>query len=471
MVTMINEMLVEEMKRLLKVFPHGVIIESGTHLQQRKIQFVNENFKQTIKDINSQIDSLRLVEVSVEQLNKNTDGLVKDTLLHLLDLQVDKLGAENIFETPKVSVNCVSQCVEDEEGKGHELIDEDEPAEMNMRTFNIKSINVHWKGNPSCMHIFIDTTDIVKLEEATNNIKCQKIMFASASHEFRTPLNAIINSYSFIGDSTKILLKRLEQDRHNQGDKIIRPQLDRINKFVKMGHNSSILLMALIEDILDLSKMEAGTFSMLMSDFKVDQLITEVADVFEIQCEHKKLAFDIDVDQQLSGLTIQSDFGRLKQILLNLMSNAFKFTFSGSITIRVKKATENDVPFVLFSVADTGIGIKEEEQSKLFSLFGTAPSEDGLNPHGCGIGLTVSKKYLERLGGRISVESKYGVGTTVKLIVPLKEIKSIEVYNDSSTILGKYLLFLIYRLFIRYYNEFGKHLFMNICFKRTEKLG
>ena len=327
MVTMTNEMLIKEMKRLLKVFPHGVIIESGTHLQQRKIQFVNENFKQTIKDINSQIDSLRLVEVSVEQLNKNTDNLVKDTLLHLLDLQVDKLGAENIFETPKVSVNCVSQCVEDEEGKGHELIDEDEPAEMNMRTFNIKSINVHWKGNPSCMHIFIDTTDIVKLEEATNNIKCQKIMFASASHEFRTPLNAIINSYSFIGDSTKILLKRLEQDRHNQGDKIIRPQLDRINKFVKMGHNSSILLMALIEDILDLSKMEAGTFSMIMSDFKVDQLVTEVTDVFEIQCEHKKLALDVDVDQQLSGLTIKSDFGRLKQILLNLMSNALKFTF------------------------------------------------------------------------------------------------------------------------------------------------
>ena len=94
-----------------------------------------------------------------------------------------------------------------------------------------------------------------------------------------------------------------------------------------MGKDSSVLLMALIEDILDLSKMEAGTFSMLMSDFKVDQLVTEVADVFEIQCEHKKLALDVDVDQQLSGLTIKSDFGRLKQILLNLMSNALKFTF------------------------------------------------------------------------------------------------------------------------------------------------
>jgi len=201
-----------------------------------------------------------------------------------------------------------------------------------------------------------------------------------------------------------------------------------------MGKDSSVLLMALIEDILDLSKMEAGTFSMLMSDFKVDQLVTEVADVFEIQCEHKKLALDVDVDQQLSGLTIQSDFGRLKQILLNLMSNAFKFTFRGSITIRVKKVTENDVPFVLFSVADTGIGIKEEDQNKLFSLFGRAAPEDGLNPHGCGIGLTVSKKYLERLGGRISVESKYGVGTTVRFNIPFKVrilsiISLISLYN------------------------------------------
>ena len=187
-----------------------------------------------------------------------------------------------------------------------------------------------------------------------------------------------------------------------------------------MGKDSSILLMALIEDILDLSKMEAGTFSMLMSDFKVDQLITEVANVFEIQCEHKKLTLDVDVDQQLSGLTIQSDFGRLKQILLNLMSNAFKFTFRGSITIRVKRVIENDVPFVLFSVADTGIGIKEEDQNKLFALFSRAESGNGLNPHGCGIGLTVSKKYLERLGGIISVESEYGVGTTVRFNIPFK---------------------------------------------------
>jgi signal transduction histidine kinase len=94
--------------------------------------------------------------------------------------------------------------------------DSEEQSEVVEKIFNVKSMQVEWQGRPSFMHVFIDNTDIVRLEEATNNIKCQKIMFASVSHEFRTPLNAIMNSYNFIEDSFKKLQDKICPDSNPQ---------------------------------------------------------------------------------------------------------------------------------------------------------------------------------------------------------------------------------------------------------------
>ena len=153
------------------------------------------------------------------------------------------------------------------------------------RHFNVKSLEVEWEGNPCYMHVFIDTTDILKLEEAKNNIKCQKIMFASVSHEFRTPLNAMINSYKFIDDNFKKVMAKIGATRQVQFlmDEQFKSHVDTITRFLKIGSSSAVLLLSLIEDILDLSKMEAGTFKINYRQFSLKELLEEVYELFYFQ--------------------------------------------------------------------------------------------------------------------------------------------------------------------------------------------
>ena len=107
----------------------------------------------------------------------------------------------------------------------------------------------------------------------------------------------------------------------------------KIGKFVKMGSNSSILLLSLIEDILNLSKIDAGTFSINIAEFCIKDLIDEVYEIYHFQCQQKNLQLEVNIDERLVNREVSSDRSRLKQILLNFMSNAFKFTFEGKIVI------------------------------------------------------------------------------------------------------------------------------------------
>ena len=184
-----------------------------------------------------------------------------------------------------------------------------------------------------------------------------------------------------------------------------------------MGKSSSILLYSLVEDILNLSKMEAGVFFINISSFWVSDIINEILEIFDYQWSQKKINLSSKVDSRLQDLNIDSDKGRVKQVLLNLMSNAYKFTFNGGILITVKISKNND--FIEFWVKDSGIGIKKEYMSKLFTLFSMIDSSKEINPNGWGIGLTVSKKYLERLGGSIWIKSKHNSYTKAYFKIPL----------------------------------------------------
>jgi signal transduction histidine kinase len=195
-----------------------------------------------------------------------------------------------------------------------------------------------------------------------------------------------------------------------------------------MGSTSAILLLSLIEDILNLSKFESGNFIIKNDWFNVGELIEEVDDMFTFQCEQKNLKLEFICDKNLRKNQINSDRGRIKQVFLNLLSNAVKFTFEGKIVVgaRFLKTLSKSNRYIEFYVEDTGIGIKEDDQLKLFKLFGMISKSNTLNPNGCGIGLTVSKKYIEHMGGEMELTSKYGVGTKLKFTVKDVKAKSLK---------------------------------------------
>lgn len=208
-----------------------------------------------------------------------------------------------------------------------------------------------------------------------------------------------------------------------------------------MGTCSSVLLLSLIEDILDLSKMEAGTFKINKGYMVIPELVDEVGDIFSTQCKQRNIELLIEVESCLSNIRFHSDRSRLKQILLNLLSNSSKFTFEGHIKLSVKVIQRNREYFVEFWVSDTGTGIKLESQDKLFKLFSMISETSSLNPNGTGIGLTVTKKYVIALGGEINLESEFGIGTSVTFILPLhldfesnNEIDTLDIPTEKSPV-------------------------------------
>ena len=167
-----------------------------------------------------------------------------------------------------------------------------------------------------------------------------------------------------------------------------------------------------------MSKFETGTFKFNLTEFKVKELMDEINSVFVDQCKQKHIGFFCDVDEDISEIKLYSDEWKIKQVLMNTISNSFKFTFQGWISISVVKVKVDNKLYAEFWVSDTGVGIKQEDQSKLFKLFGMI-ADDKFNTNGTGIGLTVSKKYIENLGGHISLKSEFGQGTTVTFTIPL----------------------------------------------------
>jgi hypothetical protein len=206
--------LIKEINKIIKAFPHGVLIQSEEEC------FTNKEFELKIKEIDNRFYKLKSVPIRVqkedEYIGEIGEAGIKNSNLNnlgqLLKRQIARLRYEDIVEQDSVFIKFGSNTKKHSAGIDvpvmqnpvvKESFHANQPSNNeaihdleanNGRHYNIKTMKVLWKGKPSFMHVFIDFTDILKLEEANNNIKCQKIMFASASHEFRTPLNSIINS-------------------------------------------------------------------------------------------------------------------------------------------------------------------------------------------------------------------------------------------------------------------------------------
>jgi len=220
---------------------------------------------------------------------------------------------------------------------------------------------------------------------------------ANMSHELRTPLNSVIGFSEVLIDG---LLGEMPPER---------------KECVENIYASGEHLMALINDILDLSKIEAGRMELSLETFEVEELIQNVRKTVAPMIEEKSQILTIEVAEGLPPLN--ADRVRVRQVLLNLLSNAHKFTPTGNeITLSCRMA---DSATVLFSVDDTGVGIKPEDQELIFEEFRQADGTATREVEGTGLGLTISKRLIEMHGGTIWLESTYGEGTTFSFLLPL----------------------------------------------------
>ena len=219
---------------------------------------------------------------------------------------------------------------------------------------------------------------------------------ANMSHELRTPLNAIIG-YS----------EMLYETAEDEGQEAFLTDLEKITQ---AGRH----LLSLINDILDLSKIEAGRMEIYLEEVDLGNLVEEVRAIVEPLASVNKNRLEIDCPPELPPL--RTDRTKLKQSLLNLLSNASKFTQEGELTLRVAAAA-NEISFV---VRDSGIGMTEEQLGRLFQAFSQADASTTRRYGGTGLGLAITKKFCEMLGGRIEVESTPGEGSAFTIVLPVQ---------------------------------------------------
>jgi signal transduction histidine kinase len=236
---------------------------------------------------------------------------------------------------------------------------------------------------------------LAKLDHEANRMKSE--FLASMSHELRTPLNAIIGF-------TGTLLMKLPGPLNVEQEKHLRT--------VQTGANH---LLSLINDLLDVTKIEAGKVELSLAPVECKEVIDEVGTSLRPQAEAKGLEFAVTVPQ---GLTVRTDRRALSQIIINLTNNAIKFTERGSVRIRAERREDNGGRALGISVEDTGVGIRPEDQEKLFAAFSQVDAKTGRE--GTGLGLHLSQKLAEALGGKIELKSEYGRGSTFTLVLPEK---------------------------------------------------
>ena len=265
--------------------------------------------------------------------------------------------------------------------------------------------------------VMVSLDDVTQLEKNKAELKIAKDeadaankakgdFLANMSHEIRNPMNAIVGF-------TDILRRGLEDS-----ESIRTTYLDTI-------HASGTHLVELINDILDFSKIEAGKLELEIQACHPYQIMTEVVNVWKMKAEQQSLGLSIAVRGTIPE-TIQADPTRLRQILMNLVGNAIKFTAEGGVRITVATVNQAGRPFIRFDVTDTGIGMTKDQMGRLFQEFMQADSSVTRRFGGTGLGLAISKRLTEAMGGQIAVESEIGVGSTFHFCIETGDVSHVE---------------------------------------------
>ncbi|MDD5793235.1 MAG: ATP-binding protein [Clostridiales bacterium] len=250
-------------------------------------------------------------------------------------------------------------------------------------------------------------------EKAESAAKAKSYFLASMSHEIRTPMNAII------GMSDLMRTDNLDETQ---------------KEYFKDIKSTAHSLLYIINDILDFSKIESGKMELFPINYSIYSLVDNVSSVIKFSAKSKNLKFESDISKNLPKILF-GDENRIRQVLLNILNNAVKYTNEGSIKLSVYEKNN----YIIYSVKDTGIGIREKDIPKLFTSFQQLDARKNRNVVGTGLGLAICKNLLDLMDGKIEVHSEYGVGSEFTAYIPVKigKLEELESRNDEDTFVLK----------------------------------
>jgi CheY-like chemotaxis protein/signal transduction histidine kinase len=365
------------------------------HLHLTFLEQLTENLGVFLNNIASQLQTQQLLEESVT--------LTEELQTQQEELQQSNQRLEEQAQELEESQFLVKQSNEELQQLNEELEEKAELLEIQNREVAHKNQEVE-KARQSLEE---------KAEQLALSSKYKSEFLANMSHELRTPLNSLL------------ILARLLAD--NSLSNLTEKQVEYSRTIYSAGND----LLELINDILDLAKIESGTMLLNIEQIAFVDLETSLEQTFRQLAHNKELSFTIELDEKLPS-AISNDSKRLQQVLKNLLANAFKFTEQGGVKLEISMASDADQvdnPMIAFAVSDTGIGIAAEKQKIIFEAFQQADGTTSRKYGGTGLGLSISRELAQLLGGRIELVSEPGQGSTFTLYLPRRQEK-----NDQNTL-------------------------------------
>ncbi|UZT98731.1 response regulator [Chryseobacterium fluminis] len=332
------------------------------------------------------------IALSAAKGREKEQQLLEETQAQSEELQVQHSELENLNTELEAQTQKLQASEEELKVQQEELMQANAELEERSRLLEDKN------------HLIAERNNEIqkKVEELALSTKYKSEFLANMSHELRTPLNSIL------------LLSRLMAE--NPDENLNEDQIES----AKVIQSSGSSLLTLIDEILDLAKIESGKMTLEYLEVLIEDVVKDLKNLFNPVFQEKKLQFNIEIDQDVEK-EIETDRLRVDQVLRNLLSNALKFTEEGSINLNITKDQKNK-DFLIFSVKDTGIGIAEEKQKIIFEAFQQADGSTRRKFGGTGLGLSISREIARLLGGELVLKSKVNEGSEFSLIIPVKAV-------------------------------------------------